>query len=95
MTHSQLHCWDTFNTQYNSIITWKVDQNRYYNTCQRIQKHNTLTITKVTFMHSAPKIINKKKNDRPRKKIMYEKRKQNKMLIQPVNFPVRIMKNNM
>jgi hypothetical protein len=33
-------------------------------------------ITKVTFMHSAPKIVNKKlkKNkDTPKKKIMYEK----------------------
>jgi hypothetical protein len=79
--------------QYNSIITWKADQNRYYNTCQTIQKHNTLMITKATFMHSAPKIINKKTTDLRRKLCM--RKQNNKMLIQPVNFPVRIKKNNM
>jgi len=51
-------------------------------------------ITKVTFMHSAPKIINRKKTIHFRRKLCMRKQN-NKMLIHPVNFPVRITKNNM
>lgn len=51
-------------------------------------------ITKVTFMHSAPKFINKKKKIHIRRKLCMRKQN-NKMLIQAVNFPVRLTKNNM
>jgi len=54
-------------------------------------------ITQVTFMHSAPKTIRQKKKKKKihvRRKLCMRKQN-NKMLIQAVNFPVRITKNNM